>query len=86
MAKVVTEITGSKFRLFRPGGLGLLRILIKIARFVAPGKNELYPAWQGMQYMNNMLDGRAKFQKIDNDRYSGIQFTTAKEWIAAKRK
>ena len=29
----------------------MLGTLIKVAITVAPGKKELYPAWQGMQYM-----------------------------------
>jgi hypothetical protein len=47
-------VTGKEFRLFRAGGLGMLGTLIKVARTVAPGEKELYPAWQGMQYMRNI--------------------------------
>ena len=72
LAAVVSEVTGKEFRLFRAGGLGMLGTLIKVARAVAPGENELYPAWQGMQYMRNMFDGRAKLEPLDNDRYPGF--------------
>ena len=34
----------------------MLGTLIKVARTVAPGEKELYPAWQGMQYMRNMFE------------------------------
>ena len=60
LTAVVSGVTGKEFRLFRAGGLGMLGTLIKVARTVAPRKKELYPAWQGMQYMRNMFDGRAK--------------------------
>src|ERR1035438_4654153 len=49
LTAVVTEVTGKEFRLFRAGGPGMLGTLIKVARTVAPGEKELYPAWQGMQ-------------------------------------
>jgi nucleoside-diphosphate-sugar epimerase len=77
----VSEVTGQKFRLFRPGGQRLLAIIIKIARKLAPGEKELYPAWQGMQYMHNMIDERSKIAKLDNSRYPEIQWTTVKDFL-----
>jgi hypothetical protein len=62
----------------------MLRGLITVARAVAPGKGELYPAWQGMQYMHNMLEGRGKLVPLDNDRYPGIRWTKAREVLATK--
>jgi len=79
---VTTKVTGQKFRLFRPGGKWLLGIFIKIARKLAPGENELYPAWQGMQYMHNMIDERSKIEKLDNDRYPEIRWTKVEEVIS----
>jgi nucleoside-diphosphate-sugar epimerase len=85
LATVASEVTGKKSRLFRAGGLGMLGALIRIARTVAPGKRELYPAWQGMQYMRNMFDGRAKLHPLDNDRYPAIGWTTAQDVLAASQ-
>lgn len=79
--KVVSEITSQKFRLFRPGGQGLLGVIINIARKIAPAEKELYPAWQGMQYMHNMIDDRSNMDKLDNDRYPEIKWTTVKELL-----
>jgi len=79
LAGVVSEVTGQKFRLFRAGGLGALGTFIKVARAIAPGGNQLYPAWQGMQYMRNMFDGRAKLGPLDNARYPGTGWTTARD-------
>lgn len=78
---MASEVTGQKFRLFRPGGQRLLSIIIKIARKLAPGEKELYPAWQGMQYMHNMIDERSKIAKLDNSRYPEIHWTTVKEFL-----
>jgi nucleoside-diphosphate-sugar epimerase len=83
LTAVASEVTGKEFRLFRAGGLGMLGALIKVARMVAPGEQKLYPAWQGMQYMRNMFDGRAKLVPLDNDRYPGIRWTTTRDVLSA---
>jgi nucleoside-diphosphate-sugar epimerase len=85
LAALVSEVTGTTFRLFRAGGLGTLGTLIKVARALAPGEQELYPAWQGMQYMRNMFDGRAKLQPLDNDRYPGMRWSSAREVLSARQ-
>jgi uncharacterized protein YbjT (DUF2867 family) len=79
--KVMEELTNTPHSFFRPGGLGLLSTIIKIARFMAPAKNELYPAWQGMQYMRNMIDDRSNLVTIDNNRYPNMQWTTVKDML-----
>jgi hypothetical protein len=48
---------------------------------MAPGKTEIYPAWQGMQYMRNMIDKRATLASIDNDRYPNMKWTSVKELL-----
>ena len=83
LAAVASEVTGRKFRLLRAGGLGMLGALIKITRAVSPGVRELYPAWQGMQYMRGMFDGRAKLEPLDNDRYPDLRWTTVREVLSA---
>ncbi len=82
LATVVSEVTGTKFRLLRAGGLGLLNVLIRVARTVAPGEKDLYPAWQGMQYMRDMMEGRAKLDSYDNDRYQDMRWTTVKDLLS----
>ncbi|HEY3357849.1 MAG TPA: NmrA family NAD(P)-binding protein [Polyangia bacterium] len=86
LTAVVSEVTGAKFRLLRAGGLGLLGALITVARTVAPAEQDLFPPWQGMQYMRDMFDGRAKLAPLDNDRYPGLRWTTAREVLAARRR
>ena len=85
LAAAVSEVTGKEFHLFRAGGLGMLGALIKVARTVAGGEKELYPAWQGMQYMRNMFDGRAKLGPLDNERYPGMRWTPVREVISARQ-
>ena len=83
---VTSEVTGEKFRLLRAGGKGLLGMIIKISRKLAPGEKELYPAWQGMQYMHNMIDERSRVEKLDNDRYSDMHWTTIREVLINHQK
>jgi nucleoside-diphosphate-sugar epimerase len=82
LAATMSDITGNTFRLFRPGGLGLLGIITKIAKTIAPGKKELYPAWQGMQYMRDMLNEKGKIEVYDNGRYSNMKWTSVKEMLS----
>jgi hypothetical protein len=85
LTSVVSEVTGKKFRLFRAGGLGMLGALIKVAQVITPGETDLYPAWQGMQYMRNMFDGRAVLEPLDNERYPGIHWTIVRDVLSATR-
>lgn len=82
LQSVMTDLTGKKFRMIRSGGQGFLNFLIKVIRKMSPGENELYPAWQGMQYMSNMIDEKSKLGRIDNDRYPGMKWTSAKELLS----
>jgi hypothetical protein len=38
-----------------------------------------------MQYMRNMFDGRAKLEPLDNDRYPGMRWTTARDVLSARQ-
>ncbi len=84
--KLMSQIAGEKYKLFKPGGIGLLNIIIKLTKFFSPSKNELYPAWQGMQYMRDMMEGRIIFQKYDNDRYENIKWTSVKDFLLTNPK
>ena len=82
--EVMTAITDNHFKTFRAGGIGLLDFIIKVAKFLFPAKNNLYPAWQGMQYMRDMMEGRAEFVPLDNDRYADIKWTSAEEFLESE--
>ena len=83
--KVLTDLTNQQYKIFRPGGISLFNLLIRVTRFFSPSKNELYPAWQGMQYMRDIMEGRVIFQKYDNDRYSNIKWTSVKEFLIREK-
>lgn len=78
LAATMTELTGKKHGIFRPGGPAMLGVLVGMTKMFMPASDALYPPWQGMQYMRNMYSGLPKFNTIDNDRYS-MTWTTARD-------
>lgn len=82
--EIVTDMTGKNFRLFRAGSIGLLNVIIKIVKFFLPAKRDLYPAWQGMQYMRDMMEGRASLDSHDNDRYPDVRWTSVEQFLASQ--
>ncbi|SET06266.1 NmrA family NAD(P)-binding protein [Hymenobacter actinosclerus] len=86
LREAATAATGHRFRLLRPGSLGLLSTLIKLTKTLAPASNDVFPPWQGMQYLHNMLSGDAKLPgPLDNHRYPDLKWTTVQEMLAANR-
>ena len=86
LKEIASEVTGEKFKFLRPGGLGLFSTLIKVTKALSPKNDETFPAWQGMQYLHNMLSGLPKMNQLDNNRYPGIHWTTVKEILEKKVK
>jgi nucleoside-diphosphate-sugar epimerase len=79
VADLMTNLTGTPFKLFRPGGIRLFNILIQCIKFFSSTSKDLYPAWQGMQYMRDMMEGKIDVVQLDNVRHSTIN------WIGLKK-
>ncbi|TDH21634.1 NmrA family protein [Segetibacter sp. 3557_3] len=86
LQRAASAALGKPFKLFRAGGLGLLGAMIKITRTVAPNKDDVFPPWQGMQYMHNMFTGLPKLNPLDNDRYPHIQWVTIQQVLERESK
>ncbi|MCH8525198.1 MAG: hypothetical protein LAT52_11665 [Balneolales bacterium] len=82
--QLLSRLTNQPFKLFKPGNIKLFNIIIRLTRFFSPGNDELYPAWQGMQYMRDMMEGRIIFQEYDNDRYADVNWTSVEEYLKAE--
>ncbi|MDT0643929.1 NmrA family NAD(P)-binding protein [Zunongwangia sp. F363] len=75
---------GENFKLFRIGGIKTLDNMIKFTQFVSSQKNEVFPPWQGMQYLRNMLSGNAKLEPLNNERYGKQKWSSVREVLEIK--
>jgi len=86
-AKIASEIYGEQFELNKMSELAQLEGAIKGMRAANPAsENDLFPQWQGMQYMHNMYDGRPTSQPLDTTRYPDIKWITAREHLDKNRR
>lgn len=85
LQKSASEATGQPFGRFRVGGLGVLALMIKVTRTLFPDQKEVFPAWQGMQYLHNMLSGLPKLEPLDTNRYPSVRWTSVREVLATAR-
>lgn len=82
LVQISEKISGKPFELKNEGNLEDFKHFIQKMREGNPeGEHELYPAWQQMQYLYCMF--AAQHEKLDSDRYSGINWQTAEDVIAA---
>lgn len=84
IGRITSEVTGDKFKMIKAGGVRFLDFLISMIKKFSPSPNDLYPPWQGMQYMRDMVEGRVKIESYDNNRYPAIHWTTVKEFLLSE--
>ncbi|HVG16020.1 MAG TPA: NmrA family NAD(P)-binding protein, partial [Chitinophagaceae bacterium] len=84
LQEVASKVTGKAFRLFRAGSLNRLQTIIKITRTMFRQKKEVFPVWQGMQYMHDMFTGKPKLEPLDNARYPAIKWTTVSDLLSQR--
>ena len=85
LQEAASRATGQQYKLTRIGGLGLFKAMIRITKTLAPQPKEVFPPWQGMQYMHNMYTGLPKLQPLDNDRYPDMHWTTVEDVLRKLR-
>ncbi len=85
IASVMSGVTGERYSTLWAGSPGVLGVMIRVAKLVAPQPGEAFPAWQGMQYMRDMFSGRGKLQPLDNARYPDLRWTSIREQLAKQR-
>jgi uncharacterized protein YbjT (DUF2867 family) len=81
LAALMGEVTGKPYGLIRAGSLATLARMIGVTRRLFPAKDQVFPAWQGMQYLHNMFDGRAPSAPVDNARYD-VAWTDLRDVLA----
>ncbi|MBB4601159.1 nucleoside-diphosphate-sugar epimerase [Hymenobacter luteus] len=78
-------VTGREFKLLRVGSLAAFGNVIKLTKALMTAPKEVFPPWQGMQYLHNMFSGRPKLEPLDNARYPDIRWTPVREVLAASQ-
>ena len=74
LRRIASRVFGEEFKMLRPGGLNAFDIVINVTRTFAPGRKEAFPAWQGMQYLHDMLSGKPKHRDVENNRYQPVKW------------
>ena len=82
IAAILSEISGQRYRLLWVGSLGSLGLMIRVAKLVAPQPEAAFPPWQGMQYMRDQFSGQVRLQPLDNSRYLGLGWTSARRHLS----
>jgi nucleoside-diphosphate-sugar epimerase len=82
IANILTALTGQHYRTLRPGNIGTLSALIYMVRALTPASDKPFPAWQGMQYLRDMMSGRGKLLSLDNDRYGQREWASVHDTLA----
>lgn len=82
LAAIASELSGKTYRPLRAGSLQRLGLVIGIARRLAPSPGVVFPPWQGMQYLRDMMSGRGELTPLDNARYSKTDWTDIRTMIA----
>lgn len=86
LAEIAGRARGGKYSPLWVGSAGFLAGMAGfMRRFGIGGKeNDVFPAWQGMQYTINMFSGDGKLDPLDNDRYPDIKWTQIEEILSKK--
>ena len=81
LVAVGAEVKKQEFKLIPMGSLEDFSTSNKQERSAHPeGEKELYPSWQGKQYLHSMFS--VQNTPLDNDRYPDVQWTSAIEVIS----
>ncbi|TPG42560.1 NmrA family protein [Sphingomonas koreensis] len=84
LARVMTDVTGDRYRTLWAGSIGMLGAMIAVTKVIAPGSDEPFPPWQGMQYIRDQFSGCGKLQPLDNARYPDLRWRTVAEMMAQR--
>lgn len=83
LAKIMSNLTDSHYKTLRAGGMKRLGLFITLARKLDTQEKDVFPAWQGMQYLRDMFSGCGQLEPLDNDRYGKHSWTSAREVLAS---
>ena len=82
IARIASQLSGKKYRTIRAGSINTLSWAISLIKTVAPSPHDIFPAWQGMQYLRDMMSGRGLLTPLDNERYGKKDWTNIETMLA----
>ncbi|KAJ5758386.1 hypothetical protein N7520_005542 [Penicillium odoratum] len=80
IAQAQSNVEGVTYKPSWMGTVGSTEMLIRVMRFFG-GENDVFPAWQGLQYMVNMFSGAGKLGPLDNNRYPDLKWTKVEDFF-----
>ena len=81
LVEIGGEVKNHEFKLIPLGSLEDFAAANKKARAENPeGENEVFPDWQGKQYLHSMFS--VHNETLDNDRYPDVEWTSEKDIIS----
>lgn len=80
IAQAQSNVEGVTYNQSWMGTVGSTELMIRVMRLFG-GENDVFPAWQGMQYMVNMFSGAGKLDPLDNNRYPDLTWTKVEDFF-----
>ncbi|CAI7671559.1 unnamed protein product [Penicillium pancosmium] len=80
IAQAQSNVEGVTYNPSWMGSVGSTELMIRVMRLFG-GENDVFPAWQGMQYMVNMFSGAGKLDPLDNNRYPNLTWTKVEDFF-----
>ncbi|MGY9047686.1 hypothetical protein P775_21065 [Puniceibacterium antarcticum] len=84
LAQIATALSGQRYRTIRAGSMGGLGLVIRLTQRLAPSDGDVFPAWQGMQYLRDMMSGRGQLMTHDNARYGKADWTDIRTMMTGR--
>ena len=82
IANTMSIVSGQPFKLQWAGTTRTLSAMSKVARRASRDPEEIFPAWQGMQYFVSMFSGQAQLRHVANGRFPSRRWTTVRDVLA----
>lgn len=84
LAAAMSRVRGTSYSMLWVGSAGFLEGSASFMRRFSIGgsEQEVFPAWQGMQYMANMFSGAGKLDPLDNERYPDLKWTKVEDFLS----
>lgn len=87
LVALVSRQPGTPYSPMWLGSVGFLRVMVPIMKTLIGGvEDKTMPAWQGMQYLENMISGKGKLNPLDNSRYPELTWTKVEQALKSAAK